>query len=126
MRKYWWRNKKWITRSKQAIKIKNMSDKHIKHCMKFLKDKGYISHHTLHTFLNTSFALQGDIAQLSFEQELFGIIESPVNFWIDAFELELAYRRRSGIIVYDCGMFLLRCERGIKVWIERILTRNIN
>ena len=41
-------------------------------------------------------------------------------------DLELEYRRQNGINVYDVGTFKSRCERGIKIWIERILIKNFN
>ena len=103
-----------------------MSNRHIKTCQKFLEDKGFISRQTLCAYINASMSLQGEMAQLSFEQEFLKIIESPTNPWIDVFELELMYRKRNKINIYDSGVFSKRCERGIKTWIKKILIRSIN
>jgi len=123
MRKYWWRNKGWITRSGQVIKVRNMSNSHIENCIRFFQIKGFISSKTLITYLNADLENMGDGAQLTFEREFLKVIESPVNPWIDVFKLELDYRNSHGIAIYGWNM---KREKGLKIWIRKILTRSIS
>ena len=123
MKKIWWRNRKWVTKCGQVIKVRNMSDRHVKNCIRFYRDKGFISQKTLSRYLMAEIKQMGEMAQDEFEQEFLGIIESPVTVWIDIFELELDYRKSHNIGVYGWNM---KREKGLRTWIRKILIRSTN
>jgi len=78
----------WKTKDGKNLKIKDMDTKHIKNCLKMLKERNFISIKSFNLFLN-SYDNQSDMVQLCLEREY---INKIPNQFIDFFEEELKKR----------------------------------
>jgi hypothetical protein len=97
---------KWKTRDGRVLLIREMSDDHIKNTLAMLRQKGKVSlrdwrdaRPELPTGLQGEFAQ--DAADESFSQEWEAWLRMRPSGAIDAFHLEMAYRRRHGITIVE-------------------------
>ena len=84
-------NHRWKTSDGEEIPLSVMTTDHIKNCISYLKNKGFISPSTLSFYL-TCEGPSGDMAQFVFEQECDAIFDASVHPWLDYFQEELKRR----------------------------------